>query len=133
MLNELCVNLQYLFKLYFERSILLDDLKIAKVTPVFKTGNNNTEHCSFRPISVRPCFSKILERIMYNCLYKYLLDSNILYKKQFGFQKEYSRNHTIAQLIYHIQNNFEENNFTLVFIDLSKAFDTVDLNILLKN
>ena len=133
MLNELCVNLQYLFKLYFERSILLDDLKIAKVTPVFKTGNNNTEHCSFRSISVRPCFSKILERIMYNCLYKYLLDSNILYKKQFGFQKEYSRNHTIAQLIYHIQNNFEENNFTLVFIDLSKAFDTVDLNILLKN
>ena len=54
-----------------------DDLKIAKVTLVFKAGNN-TELSNYRPISVLPCFSKILECVIYNRLHKYLLDSNIL-------------------------------------------------------
>ena len=116
----------------FERSIFQEDLKIAKVKPIFKAGNN-TELCNYTRISAQPCFSKILERVMYNRLYKYLLDSNILYKKQFGFQEGYSTEHAILQLAYHIHNNFEQNNFALgVFINLSKSFDTTDHNMLLK-
>ena len=77
--GELCEPLQYLFNLSFEKSIFPDDLEKAKLTLVFKAGNNR-ELSNYRPISAPRCFSKILERVMYNRLYKYLLDSNILCK-----------------------------------------------------
>ena len=68
---------------------------------------------------------------MYNILFKYLTTIEILYKKQFGFQKGHSTEHAIMQLIDNINNSFEKNHFTLgVFIDLSKVFDTVDRYIL---
>ena len=102
-------------------NIFLDDLEIAKVTSVFKAGNN-TELNNYRPIFVLICFSKILERVIYNRLYKYRLDSNIIYKKHFGFYEGQSTDHEILQLLDQIHNNFEQNNFTLgVFMDTSKA------------
>ena len=70
---------------------------------------------------------------MYNRLQKYLKDQNILYDKQFGFQTGHSTEHAIAQLVDKIYKAFEKNKYTLgVFIDLSKAFDTVDHAMLLK-
>ena len=69
---------------------------------------------------------------MYNRLYKHLTENNLLYKKQFDFQQKHSTEHAILQLIDQINNNFEKNQFTLgIFIDLTKAFDTVDHNILI--
>ena len=69
---------------------------------------------------------------MYNRLYKHLLN-NILYKKQFVFQENHSTDHAIIQLVDQISNSFGKNHFTLgVFMDLSKASDTVDHVILIK-
>ena len=69
---------------------------------------------------------------MYNRLYKYITDNNILYKKQFGFQTGHSTEQSIIQLVDQINSNFEKDQYTLgVLIDLSKAFDTVDNKILI--
>ena len=88
---------------------------------------------NYSPISVLPCFSKILERIIYNRLYSFFSENNILYKKKFGFQKQHSTDHGKVHLVNEIFKSFENNCYTLgVFIDLTKAFDTADHNILLK-
>ena len=130
--GELCKPLKYLFNLSIVKGIFPDDLKIAKVTPIYK-ADNNSNVSNYRPISVLPCFSKMLERIMYNFLQKYLKDQNILYDKQFGFQTGHSTDHAITQLVDQIYEAFEKNEYTLgVFIDLCKAFDTADHSILLR-
>ena len=131
--GELCEPLKYLFNLLIVNRIFPDDLKIAKVTPIYKADNNVSNVSNYRPISAPPCFSKILERIMYNRLQKYLKDQNILYDNQFGFQTGHSTDHGIAQLVDQIYEAFEKNEYTLgKFIDLFKAFDTVDHSILLR-
>ena len=123
----------FIFNLSLQKGAFPDELKIAKVTPVFKADDVN-ELGNCRPISVLPCFSKILERIMYNRLFKYLKTNEILYRKQFGFQEGHSTEHAIIQLIDQINNYFGKNHFTLgISIDLKKAFDTVDHTILIKN
>ena len=70
---------------------------------------------------------------MYNRLYKHLSNSKILYPKQFRLQKGHSTDYALLQLVDQIYESFERNEYTIgVFIDLSKAFDTVEHNILLK-
>ena len=124
--------MRYIFNLSIEKDIFRDQLKIATVTPLFKKGDNALMD-NYRPISVLSCFSKILERIIYNRLYSFFPENNISYKKQFGLQKQYSTNHVIVHLVNEILKSFKNNFYTLgIFIDLTKAFETVDHNILLK-
>ena len=124
--------LMHIFDLSLKNGVFPDKLKIARVTPIFKSGDKEFVS-NYRPISVLSCFSKILERIMYNRLYSFLISNHILYTKQFGFQKDHSTEHAILQLTNQILQSFDRDEFTIgIFIDLSKAFDTVDHTILLK-
>ena len=119
--RELNYPLKYLFGKSIGKDVFPDALKIARVTPLFK-GGDPTDISNYRPISVHPCFFKILEQIMYK----------LLYSKQFGFQTGLSTEHAIVKLVDQIYKSFEKNHCTLgVFIDLSKAFDTVDHTILI--
>ena len=130
--GELYGLLKYLFDLSLQSGVFPDLMKIAIVSPVFKTGDT-ADISNYRPISVLPCFSKILERVMYNRLYKYLTDQKILHPQQFGFRKGHSPEHAIAQLVDQMYESFENGNYIVgIFIDLSKAFDTVDHTIVLK-
>ena len=66
---------------------------------------------------------KILERIMYNRVYKHVTSQNLLYNKQFGFQNKSSNEHAILKLTKELHDSFDKNEFTLgVFVDLSKGF-----------
>ena len=77
--------------------------------------------------------TKTLQRVLYNGLYKYLTTEKLLQSKQFGFQTGLSTEHAIVKLVDQIYKSFEKDHYTLgVFIDLSKAFDTVDHTILIR-
>ena len=82
--NSLLVPLKYIFDLSLKSGTFLEKMKIARVTPVFTSGDTSIM-TNYRAISVLPCFSKMLERIMFNRLYKYLTENNLLYSKQFGY------------------------------------------------
>ena len=124
--------LKYIFNLWLQQGIFPENLKIAKVSPIYKKDEEFLL-TNYRPISVLPCFSKLLERIMYNRLFKYLSENSILYEKQFGFQTSHSTEHAILLLANQLYQSFDESKFTLgIFIDLRKAFDTVDHKILTK-
>ena len=104
--------LRHIFNLSIGKGILSDQLKIGKVTPLFKKGDNALMD-NYRPISVLPCFSNILERILYNKPYSFFSENNILYKKQFGFQKQHSTHHAIVYLVNEILKSCENNCYTL--------------------
>ena len=88
-------------------------MKIAIVSTVFNTCNT-ADISNYHPISVLPCFSKILECVIHNCLYNCLADEKILYAQHFGFRKGDPIEHAIVQLIDQIYKSFENNNIPLV-------------------
>ena len=113
--GSLLKPLMAIFKLSLQKGYFPEELKIALITPIYKADDVN-KIGNYRPISVLPCFSKILERIMYNRLFKYLTTNEIIHKKQFGFQKGRSTEDAIMQLIDQINNSFEKKSFYVRYL-----------------
>ena len=106
-------------------------LKLAKVVPVFKNGDD-TDPNNYRPISLLSIFNRIFERLMYKRLKSFFEINGLFYESQYGFREKHSSQHALIDVVNRIQNNMDKGMFsTGVFIDLKKAFDTVDHEILL--
>ena len=124
--------LTYIIHLSLTNGVFPGDLKIAKIIPLYKAKEKHVLN-NYRPVSVLPVFSKIIERIMYNRIFDFINKNKILYKFQFGFQPNYSTSYAMITLIERITEALDNGNHVLgVFLDFSKAFDTVDHRILLQ-
>ena len=108
--------LTYLINKSIADGVFPNSLKLAKVIPIYKSEDRS-----------------LIEKIMYNHLIDFIDSQNILYKFQFGFRKQFSTSHAIISLVEKIRSVLTSRKFMIgVFLDLKKAFDTVNHAILIK-
>ena len=121
----------HLINICLTAGIFPSALKVAVVKPIFKAGDKKAFN-NYRPISILPYIYKILEKIIHLRVMSFLLDSNIINNCQFGFQKNKSTYMPLLLLQENITKAFQNGNTVCgIYLDLKKAFDTVDHAILL--
>lgn len=131
--KELLVKpLTYLINNSLQEGIFPDCLKTAKISPIHKSGDVSSIQ-NFRPISQLSPIAKVYEKYVADCIIKYFDKYNLFNKNQYGFRKNKSTNDAIIQFINMLLQNLDKGNKVLgIFVDLSKAFDTVHHGILLE-
>ena len=115
----------------FTSGVFPESLKISKVIPIYKDGSTEMLN-NYRPISLLSVFDKIMEKLIHKRLYSFLMEHNILFHNQFGFRKNNSTTYALIEITERIKESIDKHKYGCgIFIDLRKAFDTVNHNILL--
>ena len=129
--HDISEPLSQIINLSFSTGCFPNNLKIAKVIPIFKK-DSPLECNNYRPISLLSNIDKIFEKIMYSRVMKFLETCNCIYSLQFGFRQQHSTNHALINKTENIRSALDSGQFACgIFVDLQKAFDTVDHEILL--
>ena len=129
-IHPLANPLTYIFNKSLSIGVFPELFKLAKINPIFKKDNPH-EITNYRPISLLPTLSKILEKIVYIRLYTFINKHKILNPNQFGFRKNYSTDLALIQIYDKITNALANKEHVIgIFCDLSKAFDTLNYDIL---
>ena len=128
----LTAQLTYLFNLSLAKEIFPDDWKIATIVPLHKGGSKDIPG-NFRPVSLLPLPGKLLEKVVHANISSYLEENNYLVKCQGGFRKNRSTTSTIVSFTDEVLGAMNDSKLTLAtFIDLKKAFDTINHTVLLR-
>ena len=126
-----CYPLRKIFNKSIEMGKYPDGMKLAKVVPIFKKGPMYISD-NYRPISLLSVFNKIFEKILHRNLMKFLESHNILFMYQFGYRKLHSTTTALIEITDKITKLLDEGNYVIgIYLDLTKAFDTVNHEILL--
>ena len=127
---KISIAIAELVNLSFSTGKFPSSLKVSKVIPVFKKASP-LDPSNYRPISLLSNIDKIFEKLMYSRVVLFLESNSAIYPKQFGFRKAHSTNHALISMIERIQSHLDSGQVAVgVFVDLKKAFDTVDHQIL---
>ena len=107
-------------------------MKHGEVVPLYKNGSKKYL-ANYRPITLLLTISKILEKLVYKRVYRFLNNNNQIYNSQYGFRSNHSCENAITELVSTIVKNLEDQKYTTaLFLDLSKAFDTLEHDLLLQ-
>ena len=124
--NILAKTISALCNLSISQGVFPSACKVAKLKPIFKMGKK-TDPSNYRPISLLPSISKIIERVIHDQKNAFLSDEDILYTYQSGFRGNHSTNLCLSFLTDKILKAIDEGLSTgMILIDLQKAFDTID-------
>ena len=129
--NIIAPSLTFIFNLSLATGIYIDEWKQARVTPIFKSGDRR--QCeNYRPISVLPVVSKVFEKEVFRQLYSYLTENSLLSKFQSGFRPKHSTVTALIQMCDEWLENMDNGKLNgVVFLDIKKAFDSINHHILL--
>ena len=135
LLKDLNCTISYPLSIIFNQSletgIFPEKMKIAEIVPLYKSKEED-KVINYHPISLLMTTSKILEKIIYTKLYGFLTQHNLFFDSQYGFRTKRSCEHAMMEMVGHVLQAKNDRKHTMgVFLDLSKAFDTLDHMVLI--
>lgn len=130
--DQLSSNVAHIINASMKSGTFPKDLKITKVVPIHKTGNIK-EYSNYRPLCILPIMDKIIETHINEQVLNYMEENNLIYNRQYGFRKNSNTDTALFDFVTTLQKNLDINKKVgVIFIDLKKAFETIDREILLK-